>query len=120
MGSGVFVVVLNKGRTKHGLHRNQIVGSGVFVGLLLKGMTQPSYCQCFLGGLNNGSTHHSSEAWSYFSAQECFLEARIRLGTSMRVRYRINYVGRGLKYVQDTAWLMEGMEIWAQDCFLGA
>ena len=40
--SGVFVVVLNKGRTDHGPHRDQNVGLGVFVGLLLKGMTQPS------------------------------------------------------------------------------
>ena len=42
MGSGLFVVVLNKGRTEHGLHRDQNVGSGVFVGLLPKGMTQSS------------------------------------------------------------------------------
>ena len=72
----------------------------------------------FPDGLNDAGTHRSSKAWSYLLAQDCLPLAGIRLGTSMRVRYRLNYVGRGLKY--DTAWLMEGMEIWAQDCFLGA
>ena len=33
--------------------------------------------------------------------------ARIRPGISMRVRYRLRYVGRGLEYVQDPAWFMQ-------------
>ena len=37
-GSGVFVVVLNKGRTERGPCRDRNMGSGVFAGVLHKGM----------------------------------------------------------------------------------
>ena len=36
--SGVFVVVLNKGRTERGPCRDRNMGSGVFAGVLHKGM----------------------------------------------------------------------------------
>ena len=36
------------------------------------------------------------------------------------VRKRLGDVGRGLENVQDPAWFMAGMEMRAQECFLGA
>ena len=46
--------------------------------------------------------------------------AQIRLGSSVRVRYTLSYVGPGLEYKQDPYWFLAGMEMWAQECFSGA
>ena len=39
---------------------------------------------------------------------------------SMRVRYRLRYVGQDLEYVQDPDWFMAVMEMRAQECYLVA
>ena len=48
------------------------------------------------------------------------LVAQIRPGTSMRVRYRLRYVGQGLEYVPDPAWFIAGTDVPVQECFWGA
>ena len=74
----------------------------------------------FPGVVNNGGTTHRSKTWSCLSAQDCLLVAQIRLGSSVRVRYTLSYVGPGLEYKQDPYWFLAGMEMWAQECFSGA
>ena len=74
----------------------------------------------FPGVVNNGGTTHRSKTWSCLSAQDCLLVAQIRPGTSMRVRYRLRYVGQGLEYVPDPAWFIAGTDVPVQECFWGA
>ena len=74
----------------------------------------------FPGVVNNGGTTHRSKTWSCLSAQDCLLVAQIRLGSSVRVRYRLRYVGQGLEYVPDPAWFIAGTDVPVQECFWGA